>query len=1024
MVTLSICILFCDKDKHCVPNILNNIKEKCHLNYEIILVDNRGDRSEEIKLPENLPIKLVKSRGLGQWNGRRSAIEASSGKYIWFVDVDDSICDVPMWIEDELQGHIDILNFNAKDSFGELTGTWPLRKPEDRSRLINQKPNLLDLDIEIMTGPCVWNKFFRRNVLLPSLNYNDEYLTYNEDSLFNMIALKYSTTWKSLDICLYNYNSEDSQAASTHLSSFSKFENLISSGQNLFKIRDQIFTSEIEKKATYDWISPELCVQFFNGRIYHSVPSLQIREMKLLCKTYGASFVKQNIEKHAICELEKTGKTRAQIVDELLEIWEEATENKSLAICFNFCDKDFKYVPDLIQNIKDNIRLRNYEIIACDNRTRDNGKDEYINDVKIWPCGGNTGPLGGRKEACKHITADYVWYIDADDYINAVIGRAEQKILNKNYDYVSFKAIDDTGRISGIWADTTLYNNKEINNNDGHFFSYRTYLMTGAALWNKWVKTDVFKCILDIPDTTAVCYEDALCNSYIMKHSNRMFLYNMPLYYYRSNIGDANRQNIQELESFKRTTNGGRTSLDIAKQIFTEKELFIMDAWFSDLRYIEFTLKRVVDSVDEIQTDEFKEMLKYFSEQDILTGFKYFTWYFNSKQVFNSFQKFKKLTNISDKVESTKTPLLSISIAFCDKDIQCIHELLYTIREYVHVDYEIILINNCQYNNKFIPMLNGIRVIASGSTPENNKGTFFTRKLGVENAKGKYIWFIDADDMIISSLNNKEKVLLNKDYDMIVFNSRKKHGGATGMGQTFTTSQEIKRSSLLYNEFYQQTGPCLWNKWIKTEKLRGILNTSNKAVNAFEDTLVSSFAEKNSTSAFFFPKTIYEYNCEDNTCSEKISSQMLNKIFLGKDDINSLKQELFTPAEIMSVYHLSQKYSDDFFATRQQRQLDLSTSDRICILSRTPIVTDFAVFSPNENLKSIEQFSYILLNLNNAKLQNIQITELYNMCFQECQTLDPKTLLQFNFLVKVEDFLKVIKGSSIKVRANVKNKIF
>ena len=88
--------------------------------------------------------------------------------------------------------------------------------------------------------------------------------------------------------------------------------------------------------------------------------------------------------------------------------------------------------------------------------------------------------------------------------------------------------------------------------------------MSGATLWNKWVKTEVFKCILDIPDTTAVCYEDALCNSYIMKHSKNMYLYNAYLYKYRSNLGDANRSNITELASFKRTTNGGRTTLDIA----------------------------------------------------------------------------------------------------------------------------------------------------------------------------------------------------------------------------------------------------------------------------------------------------------------------------------------------------------------------------------------------------------------------------------------------------------------------------
>lgn len=1011
---LSICILFCDKDYQYINRLLKNIKDSCCVEYEVILIDNRVDKSERLNFKK---AKVYPCDKLGQFNGRRLAISKAKGDYIWFVDADDNVHKMPTFIRDELNLNYDIVTFNAIDSFGDWTGTWPERK--EKERLYNRK-NLLTHDVETYVGQCVWNKFFKRDILLPAVDLPDTYITFNEDSLFNMIALKYAKTVKSLNCVLYKYNSEVSQAACRSLDDISKFDNLLSSGKNLFKIRNSIFT-EKDKVETDKWISEKHCVQFFISRIYHSIPEIQVEEMQSLIKVYDKGLVLDTIQTWGICEANKVKATKEEIEEVLISIYNKATAgtDASLSICFNFCDKDQKYVPNLIKNIKSKVKLSNYEIIICDNRTAENGKDDYIEGVKIWPTGGNLGPLGGRKEALKHVTKDYVWYLDADDLINCEIGQDCQNILNKKYDYIAFKAIDDEGRVSGIWADTSKYNNQEISDSD--FFSYRTYLMSGATLWNKWVKTSIFKCILNIPDTTAVCYEDALCNSYIMKHSKNMFLYNKMLYYYRCNLGDANRSNIKELASFQRTTNGGRTSLDLAKKLFTKKELFAMDAWFSDLRYIEFSLKRVVDSDESIQVDEIKDLLKYFSPQDIFTAFKHFTWYFDKWATERAFKKFMKVSRFKDR-KVYKHPTLSIIVSFFDKDLKKIHNLLWNIKEKLKTDdYEIILINNCQYNNRFVPMLNGIEVIPTGSSPNENKGTYHARQIGVSKAVGKYVWFIDADDKIISDVTEEDFENLDNVNDIVVFNSIRDDGTETRMGAKILLNEVYKKSTLLTNEFYAKAGPCLWNKWIKREKLLGITDTPEFAINAFEDTIISSFAEKQSTQAKFLTKTIYEYNCsESNTCSSSIRQEDLNKIFLGKDNIEPLKNCLFTQAELSSVFALSPAYSNNFFMSRLQKKAKEDV--KYCIITLNTFKTDVPVFSLNEDIENLNNFDYVFTSLTPQSISSApHILEFKNCCFQNCGTASLKNLFKYNFLLSVSDFKQIVRGKHVEVSVESKN---
>ena len=84
---LSIIIIFCDKDFKYLSNIINNVEKFIKVEHEIILVDNRNDQT-----PFETKYKVVsKGKNCYIFEGRRIGLDAATGDYVWFIDVDDEI---------------------------------------------------------------------------------------------------------------------------------------------------------------------------------------------------------------------------------------------------------------------------------------------------------------------------------------------------------------------------------------------------------------------------------------------------------------------------------------------------------------------------------------------------------------------------------------------------------------------------------------------------------------------------------------------------------------------------------------------------------------------------------------------------------------------------------------------------------------------------------------------------------------------------------------------------------------------
>lgn len=109
---LSIVIIFCDKDRKYLEDFLKNTEEKVICEHEIILVDNRNDKTEKIDLPYKI---IVSEKDCHILEGRRLGLDEVTGEYVWFVDVDDEILNG--FTEEDLKDrHETILQLNYKVS--------------------------------------------------------------------------------------------------------------------------------------------------------------------------------------------------------------------------------------------------------------------------------------------------------------------------------------------------------------------------------------------------------------------------------------------------------------------------------------------------------------------------------------------------------------------------------------------------------------------------------------------------------------------------------------------------------------------------------------------------------------------------------------------------------------------------------------------------------------------------------------------------------------------------------------------
>lgn len=213
------------------------------------------------------------------------------------------------------------------------------------------------------------------------------------------------------------------------------------------------------------------------------------------------------------------------------------------------------------------------------------------------------------------------------------------------------------------------------------------------------------------------------------------------------------------------------------------------------------------------------------------------------------------------------TPIISVILP-CYNVEKYIGKCISSILKQTYSNFEIICINDCSTDNT----LQIINAIASKDIRiriinlEQNKGSANARKLGIDNAKGKYIAFIDSDDYISSDyLLNLYNATSNETMDIVISSGYYQCFKYALRLQCKTTHPSLidktfnKDIDSLYPNCFGKSGSYALSPCMKLYRKSILTNIPNIDVFYQDDILLNIYALNNASNIYFLDYIGYYY---------------------------------------------------------------------------------------------------------------------------------------------------------------------
>lgn len=247
-------IIPCYNQAQYLEKCLQSVLNQTYTNWECIIInDGSSDNTQEVALDWSKKDEryeyLYKENG-GVSSARNFGIENAKGKYIVFVDADDTVDEIFLetyiiHIDKDLEFIVQDFNrINTKGKFNNFLGY------EDTVFCLS-KPSQLN-QLKYFEG-YVCNKLYKREILN---NYNirfDNSLTLCEDLKFYLEYIEYIEKIKFVKNSTYNYFYR-SESATNSFHEHNNFIEIFKNYNKIFKNNKFISKKEIQQKYTYLFI--------------------------------------------------------------------------------------------------------------------------------------------------------------------------------------------------------------------------------------------------------------------------------------------------------------------------------------------------------------------------------------------------------------------------------------------------------------------------------------------------------------------------------------------------------------------------------------------------------------------------------------------------------------------------------------------------------------------------------------------------------------------------------------------------
>ena len=203
---------------------LESIKRQRYQNIEVLLVnDGSSDSSPEIcRMYTRLDKRfvLIDKENTGVSGTRNVAIERASGKYLQFVDADDylDVNATRLMVERMEETESDLLVCHycqvPADGSVHVFGFLPPDTTMDKAQFAR---HLMEEPASFYFG-VMWNKLYRRDIIMEhGIRCNEEF-AWSEDLLFNLEYIRYAERFCSMRTPVYYYQRRKKKSLSTAVS--------------------------------------------------------------------------------------------------------------------------------------------------------------------------------------------------------------------------------------------------------------------------------------------------------------------------------------------------------------------------------------------------------------------------------------------------------------------------------------------------------------------------------------------------------------------------------------------------------------------------------------------------------------------------------------------------------------------------------------------------------------------------------------------------------------------------------------
>ena len=222
---------------------LESIKHQKYQNLEILLVnDGSSDSSLEIcRMYARLDprIVIIDKENSGVSGTRNVAIERATGKYLQFVGADDTLDlhATQLMVETIEESQSDLLiSHYCSVARSERTTVYGFLPPDavmDKGQFAR---HLMEEPASFYYG-VMWNKLYRRDIIMEhDIRCNEEF-TWSEDMLFNLEYIRYAESFYSMRTPVYYYVRQKKGSLSAQVSP----AKVITTKASLFRYYKQLY---------------------------------------------------------------------------------------------------------------------------------------------------------------------------------------------------------------------------------------------------------------------------------------------------------------------------------------------------------------------------------------------------------------------------------------------------------------------------------------------------------------------------------------------------------------------------------------------------------------------------------------------------------------------------------------------------------------------------------------------------------------------------------------------------------------